>query len=955
MTARSAGRNDPCPCGSGKKHKYCCGRLSAPPPRPAQRAGATPPTALMQQALESLQAGRLAEAHGLLSQALQAAPGNPDALHLMGLVAQRNGQHGPAIDLIQQAIRANPGNPVYYLNLGNALQDVGRPEEAAACFRQATVVKPDFAEAHNNLGNALCDAGRPEEAMSSYRAALALKPDYAFAHNNLANVLRDRAQGGEAIESYRRAIAARPGYAEAHNNLGNALRDQGRLDEAVAEYRKALACAPGFVDAHNNLGNALLDQGHRDEALASYRTAIAYRPDFPVGHFNLGNAFRAQANLAEAAASYARAIALQPDYAEAHYNLGVVLADQGRPDAAMASYRAAIGIRPGYAEAHLNLGILLQGCDRPEEALACFRAVVAHKPDSAEAYHNLGVLLTDQGDMDGAVESFRQALACQSDYAEAHNGLGNALLNQGLQEPAHEHFRRALALKPDYAEAWGNLGSVLTNLGRYGEAVESYHKTLALKPDYAEAYNNLAGLFTIQSRFDEAIECYRKALALRPDYASTYSNYLFAHAYHFLGDAAGYLKLARGWEAGCIADAERRAARSRRFRRPPLAGRRLRVGYLSGDFRQHAASHFLVQLFSSHDRAKVELFAYATSPLRDAVTTRLQALAEHWVPVFGKRDAAVRDRIEADGIDVLVDLSGHTAGNGLGALARRAAPVQAHYLGYFASTGLTEMDYWIGDAILTPAAMDAQFSERLWRLPRVWASYEGHADAPAPRWQPAGDRTVWLGSFNNLGKMTPATLALWARVLHALPEGRLLLKTRDLADADCRRRVLDDFAAQGIAAARIELQDSNTTPSWSEHMAYYDRLDIALDPVGAVGGGTTTCDALWMAVPVVALLGDRMASRMTASMLDAIGHPEWIARSETDYIEKVVALARDVERRKALRSRQRAEMAASPLCDAPGLARELERAYIAMFERWQETPARPEHAPPGATATTGAP
>ena len=220
----------------------------------------------------------------------------------------------------------------------------------------------------------------------------------------------------------------------------------------------------------------------------------------------------------------------------------------------------------------------------------------------------------------------------------------------------------------------------------------------------------------------------------------------------------------------------------------------------------------------------------------------------------------------------MIDLSGHTAHNRLGVFARRAAPVQAHYLGYFASTGLAGMDYWIGDEILTPATTDSHFSEQVWRLPRIWVSYDGRADAPVPDWRPSQGGAVWLGSFNNLGKLTPATLALWAQVLHALPQGKLLLKTKGLSDTGNRQRILEAMSGHGILPDRIELQDSSATPGWPAHMAYYDRLDIALDPVGGVGGGTTTCDALWMGVPVITLEGDRMASRMTASMLDAIGH-----------------------------------------------------------------------------------
>ncbi|MGC2459104.1 MAG: glycosyltransferase, partial [Gallionellaceae bacterium] len=338
------------------------------------------------------------------------------------------------------------------------------------------------------------------------------------------------------------------------------------------------------------------------------------------------------------------------------------------------------------------------------------------------------------------------------------------------------------------------------------------------------------------------------------------------------------------------------------------------------------------------DRSRVELFAYSTAGARDAVTGRIQAMVEHWLPVAGVSDAALRERIEADGIDVLIDLSGHTAHNRMAVFARRAAPVQVHYLGYFASTGLSEMDYFIGDAILTPPETDAQFSEQVWRLPRIRASYDGQADAPEPDWRPDAAGAIRVGSFSNLGKLTAETFELWAKVLHALPQGKLLLKTRALADAGNRRRILDVLAAAGISADRIELQSGEITPGWKEHMAYYDRLDIALDPIGAHGGYTTTCDALWMGVPVITLEGDRMASRMTASILSAIGHAEWIVHSEADYVARVAALAKDVELRKALRSAQRERMAGSPLCDAKDLAMKLEDAYFEMVERWSQKP-----------------
>jgi len=834
---KRVGRNDPCPCGSGKKYKHCCGQQvqAAGGPAVATAAALQIPSAL-QAAVAHHLAGRLPQAEAIYRQILQAAPNHPDALHLLGTIAYQVGQFGMAVELITRAISANPSDPAYYSNLGNALQAQGRLEEAVTSYRKALALQPDYADAHNNLGNALKDLGKLNEAVESYRKALALQPDYAEAHNNLGNALRDLGQLDEAADNCRKALALRPDYAEAHNNLGNALRDLGHPDEAIESFRKALALKPDLVGAHCNLGNALRDLGKLDEAVESY----------------------------------GKALSLKPDYAEVHSNLGTALRELGKRDEAIECYGKALALKPNYAEAHSNFGLVLR----------------------------------DRGQVVEAVE----------------------------------RYRAALALKPDLVEAHVNLGNALRELGKLDESVERYRKAVALKPDLVGAHVNLGNAFQAQGKLDAAVESYRRALALRPDYADAYGNLLFLYGYHALLDPEAYLSLACGWEQACVPVQDRQAARSRTFQRSPLAGRRLRVGYVSGDYRQHAVSYYVEQLFAYHDRQRIEVYAYTTHSEQDAITARLQALVDHWVPAIGVSDATVRDRIEADGIDVLIDLSGHTAHNRLGVFARRAAPVQAHYLGFMGSTGLTEMDYWIGDAILTPPQTDSHFREQVWRLPRVWVSYDGKADAPAPTWAPAADGTIWVGSFNGLGKLTPATLALWAKVLHALPQGRLLLKTKDLADAGNRRRILDDMAAHGIAPHRIELQDRSVTPDWPAHMAYYNRLDIALDPVGGVGGGTTTCDALWMAVPVVTLIGDRMASSMTASMLGAMGHREWIAQSEADYVDKVAALAGDVQHRKALRLIQRTQMAQSPLCDGPGLARSLENAYLEMYGRWLARP-----------------
>ena len=570
----------------------------------------------------------------------------------------------------------------------------------------------------------------------------------------------------------------------------------------------------------------------------------------------------------------------------------------------------------------------------PNQAVQGFISRLPTRPDCAEDYNNLGLALHAQQRFDEAAKCYRQALATAPDFAQGHYNLGTALQTQGLLDAAALSYDQALVICPDYPEPLNNKGYIRQIEARLEEAATCYRLALLLKPEFALAYINLGNIRVAQGQSAEAVACYRQASLIQSDYPEAYDSLLFFHAYQATLSPENFLELARDWEVSCIPQHARQIAAGKIFQRLPLAARRLKVGYVSGDYCYHSVSYFLKKIFAAHDRTAIELYAYATNSQHDVVTDEFIALADHWVPIAGLSDSAAAQRIEADGIDVLIDLSGHTKLNRLGVFALRAAPVQAHYLGFFASTGLSEMDYWIGDEILTPPELDAHFREQVWRLPQVWISYEGNMDAPLPDWKPDPSGAVRLGSFNNLNKLTPATLALWVRVLHALPEGRLLLKTKELADESNRERIRHAFAGAGIPASRIELQDTSVTPGWNAHMAYYNRVDIALDPVGGVGGGTTTCDALWMAVPVITLRGDRMAGCMTASMLHAIGQPEWVAQSEQEYVDKIVELARDVDLRQRLRSGQRDRMAQSPLCDSQGMATHLENAYRTMFQEW---------------------
>ena len=782
-------------------------------------------------------------------------------------------------------------------------------------------------------------AGRFAEAESLYREVLAINPDHPESNHYLGVIASQLGRNEMAAALIGKAIALKGNDPAFHSNLGNALKGQGKLDEAIAAYRRALALKPDFADAHGNLGNALLDQGKSDEAIASYRRALAIRPSFAEAHNNLGNAFRDQGRADEATACYRRALALSPNFADAHSNLGNALMDRGALDEAAASYERAVSLKPEHAKAHYNLGNVLRDLGRREEATASYGRALNIKPDYFQAYNNLGATLKDQGKLDEAVACYQRALSIKPDYPEACNNLGNALKDQGKLEEAAAAYERALALNPADPAARNNLGNALKDQGRFAEAVASFEQALALKPVFAEARNNLGNVLKEQGRLEEALECYEQVLALKPDYSEAHSNLLMSQ--HYVGRISNGELLAAALRFGAQFTGK---APARRFANDRSPARRLRIGYVSGDFRQHPGGFLLARVLEAHDRAGFEIFCYANQTKVDDMTRRLQGAADHWRPILGLSNAEAADLILRDGIDILVDLSGHTAKNRLSLFALRPAPVQACWLGYFGTTGLGAMDYLIMDEAAVPQGEERWYSEALVRLPYGRFCYAPPDYAPAPVDPPALRRGyATFGSFNNIAKLGPEVVNLWADVLRAAPGSRLLLKWKALDDASARRRLGEAFAGAGVGEERLELR------GFSRHadmLAEYGEIDIALDPF-PFGGGLTSCEALWMGVPVVTLPGDRPASRQTIGFLRHVGLEDCVAATPADYVARAAALAADPGRLMGLRQALRPRMAASPLCDGAVFTPTLEAAFRQMWQRWREgeSPA-PFDAPP---------
>ena len=734
-------------------------------------------------------------------------------------------------------------------------------------------------------------------------------------------------QGQEAIGRTDGAGGAAPERISTLFAAGIAHQQSRRFGEAEQLYRQILEIEPNHADATHYLGVIAFQVGRSDIAAVFIAKAIALNGRDPAMHSNLGNALKGIGKLDEATASYRRAIALKADFADAHSNLGNALADQGRLGDAVDSYRRALALKPGFVDAHKNLGDTFAKQGKLDEAAASYSRALALNPSFTDAHNNLGVALKDRGKLDEAAASYRRALAIRPDHIDAHINLGNVLRDRGKPDEAVASYRQALALKPDNIEALHNLGTALGDQCKFDEAVESYERVLALKSDYAEAHNNLANVLKHQGRVDESLTSYERVLALRPDYAAAHSNLLLTQHYSDRISSAGLLAAARRF-----GDRFDRKSAGKTFPNDRSAERRLRIGYVSGDFQQHPVGFLLARVLEAHDRAAFEIFCYANSANVDSVTDRLKAAADHWRSVVGVSDADSATMIERDRIDILVDLSGHSAKNRLLMFALRAAPVQASWLGYFGTTGLRTMDYLLMDDAAVPPGEERWFTEAIVRLPYGRFCYAPPDYAPDPVDPPSLTRGhMTFGSFNNIAKIGAGVVKLWAEVLQATPGSRLLLKWKSFDDGKVRRDFVDAFRAAGVAQERLELRGFSPHP---EMLAQYGDVDIALDPF-PFGGGLTSCEALWMGMPVVTLPGDRPASRQSVGFLNLLGLNDCAARSPAEYVRCATDLAANPQRLTALRHSLRSRMTASPLCDGALFTPSLETAFRQMWNRWR--------------------
>lgn len=608
--------------------------------------------------------------------------------------------------------------------------------------------------------------------------------------------------------------------------------------------------------------------------------------------------------------------------------LGGVLKITGRAAAALEAMQQSVKLDTNDAKAHNNLGVTLKELGRLAEAEASYCRALEINPGLASAHNNLGNLFILQARFLEAQACFAEAIRLNSDFANAHYNLGLAHQNCGQRTEAEHCYREALRLAPNYAEAYINLGAILLDRGQLVSAAEMYREAIRLRPDVARAHNNLGNALKDLGDLPGAMASYREALRLNSADTKAGSNLLFSLNYSELMSPADALLEAKRYGDGVSSTAVPK------FTAWPVNSdvKKLRVGFVSGDLRNHPVGYFIEGLIRYLDPAQFELCAFTTHHKVDELTERLKPFFSAWVPIFGLPDADAAKAIYERGVDVLIDLSGHTGHNRLPVFAYKPAPVQATWLGYFATTGLPEMDFFIGDPIMAPEREAGHFTERLCRLAETWLCLAPPDDAEPIMALPAlSNGCITFGCFGNLAKMNDAVVALWSRVLLAVPGAKLFLKAKQLAEGKMMDAVRARFARHGIGLDRLLLEGPT---SRSDYFQAHNRVDMVLDTF-PYPGGTTSTDALWMGVPVLTLKGDRFLSHLGESIATNAGQHTWVAQDQDDYVNKAVAFANDIKALSALRARLRAQVLQSPLMQPERFARHFGEALWAM---WAQRP-----------------
>jgi protein O-GlcNAc transferase len=686
------------------------------------------------------------------------------------------------------------------------------------------------------------------------------------------------------------------------------------------------ASAKQSADALIARGNLAENEGRLQEACELYREAVRLAPQYAKAHLNLGIALEALGDSAGAIACHEKALEIDTADPYASYNLGKLRFERGAPDEAQRLLRQALRSRPDFPEARIVLACVLETQGNLEAAAAELEVALPQRSRDFGALYIYAGVLRKLGRLDAAQAALRRALAIDPGNLDARTALFHVLETQGDAAGAAAELEEVLRQRPEWADALYNYGCVLKKLERPAQAEDAFRRAIAAEPRFARAYRMLGGALLGQCRVDEALALYRSARERCPEDFELESAELFAlNASERVSDETLFNQHA---EFGRRLEQAHPARFG--FSNSHDAARRLRLGYVSGDFCYHVVALFMQPVLEHHDRSAFEVFCYSTSERADNFTHRLSSHSDVWRQCAGLSDAQLAEAIHADGIDILVDLAGHSGEPRLPVFAQRPAPVQATWLGYLNTTGLTRIDYRITDRHADPVgASERAHTETLVRLPHSQWCYRPFMSAASARTPPCErNGYVTFGSFNQALKLSQASRRLWAEILSRVPGSRLVVL--GIPPGRAQDELLRDLNSTGVAAQRVTLVPY---VSLQDYFKWFDAVDIALDTM-PYSGGTTTCDALWMGVPVITAPGTRSSSRSAASVLTTAGLTDWIASGPEDYVRRAVALSRNEKLLAELRATLRERMQSSALMDEEGFTRDLENAYRGMWRQY---------------------
>ncbi len=731
----------------------------------------------------------------------------------------------------------------------------------------------------------------------------------------------------DALALVERQLDSLPPVPELFNLAAVAAGAGGDRAKAERHWRALIALRPDYLNAHTSLGLLLMESGRNDEAEAAFRAVLALEPGHADTYVNLGNLYRAAGRIGDAEDAYRQASNIQPGHVDAQYNLGLLLADTDRPVEAEQAFRRSLAIKPDQSDVWNDLGNLCMRGLRPAEAEAAYRRAIDLTPGYAEAHFNLARLLYDVRRLADAYDALQRVLAIDPRHAGAINCLANLLSEAGRHDEAERAFRQALAIKPEAATIHNNLGTLLMERGRFEEAEAAFREALRIEPDYGNALGQAVTCARRRYHWDRAGQDGKAVVAfLRQGRAVPELSVMN------LGEADRGELHREAARLGTLSRIARQLA-APRLRDPTgeVHGGRLRIGYLSADFREHAVMHLLGGVLDAHDRDRFEIHAYSTGPDgRDAGRLRVERACEHFHDLRGLSDMAAAERIAADGIDILVDLTGHTHGARPAITAARPAPVQVNWLGYPGSLGHARLaDYIIGDPVVTPAEAAPHFSETIAQLPHCYLPNDRERlIGPCPTRVEEGlpeDGFVFC-NFNQAVKLNPETFDVWCGLLKEVPGSVLwLARAGSVAIANLRR----EAEQRGVAGDRLVF--AQRTDAVADHLGRLRLADLALDTYPYTSH-STGCDLLWAGVPLVTRMGETFASRVAASLLRSVGLPELIVEDWRAYHVLAKRLATDPESLRSARDRLAASRSTCPLFDTAGFARDLESLYGRMWE-----------------------